>query len=447
MENKNEEFNIDDPRYYIALELIFSHLSFREKVDCELVCKKWKTISRKINAKQEYLSGELYEMCKYEANSWVSIDKFTKLFLKVPNLKGFMTNSIFPNINYFERLLELCPLIEYFRFWDYDYVEGLDYTELGKLLNPRATKFFVNYMRRFDLFTLMIDQMDQIEYFHSYWLDDYNFLFKFKKLKTLILWDLDFKNGLIVVNGLINSGISETLEHLTLDIEYGYPDDEISKKICLKLAKNFSQLQTLNMVHIELIWPKTFNFPEMKEFHYHGSAFVFSMFNQNQFVNVKKFALNCDKQVSVDCMIGMSKVFPNLQTLNLILYDEDANHFDDESKMKLLKNTCNEMTKLNNLKYLDICSGDLINLENETFCKEIFSLIKQMDSLNTIEFNNLYDLKDENIMEMFIELAKCQPKKWIVNISKWVTTKFTDQDIPRNLIIRMRKPYDSEIIH
>ena len=447
MENKNQEFNIDDPRYYIALELIFSYLSFREKVDCELVCKKWKTISRKINAKQEYFYGELKEIYEYETESWVSIDKFTKLFSKVPNLKGLMTDSLFPNINYFERLLEICPLIENFEFWDYDYVEGLDYTELGKLLNPRTKNLFVNYMRRFDLFTLMIDQMDQIEFFHGYYLNDYNFLFKFKKLKTLILWDLDMENGLLVVNGLINSGISETLEHLTLDIEYDYHDDEISKKICLKLAKHFPQLKTLNMANIKLFWPKTLNFPELEKFYYHGSEFASSMFNQNQFVNVKKIALNRNR-VSVDYINGMSKVFPNLQILELILSDEDANHFDDESKMKLLKNTCNEMTKLNNLKYLDIYSPDLINLENETVCKEIFSAIKQMDSLNTIKFYD--DLKDENIMEMFIEFAKCQPRKWIVfpSIAEWITTKFTDKDIPRNLSIRINEPsQDLEIIH
>ena len=85
MENKTEEFNIDDPRYYIALELIFSHLDFHEKVNCELVCKKWKSISRKINAKQEHLGGELYAIYEYGTDSWVSIDKFTKLFSKVAN--------------------------------------------------------------------------------------------------------------------------------------------------------------------------------------------------------------------------------------------------------------------------------------------------------------------------------------------------------------------------
>ena len=36
MKNKTEEFNIDDPRYYIALELIFSHLDFHEKVGFQL---------------------------------------------------------------------------------------------------------------------------------------------------------------------------------------------------------------------------------------------------------------------------------------------------------------------------------------------------------------------------------------------------------------------------
>ena len=107
------------------------------------------------------------------------------------------------------------------------------------------------------------------------------------------------------------------------------------------------------------------------------------------------------------------------------------------------------MTKLNNLKYLYIYSSDLINLENETVCKEIFSVIKQMDSLNTIKFF-INDLKDENIMEMFIEFAKCQPRKWIVfpSYAKWITTKFTDEDIPRNLSIRISEPsQDLEIIN
>ena len=67
MENKIQEFNIDDPRYYIALELVFWHLNFHEKVNIELVCKKWKSISRKINGlKQEHFDKELNSIFEWE---------------------------------------------------------------------------------------------------------------------------------------------------------------------------------------------------------------------------------------------------------------------------------------------------------------------------------------------------------------------------------------------
>lgn len=66
MEDKTEEYNIDHPKYYIALQLVFSHLKFEDRIKCELVCKKWKTISRNINAKQQkHLSNELYPMYKF----------------------------------------------------------------------------------------------------------------------------------------------------------------------------------------------------------------------------------------------------------------------------------------------------------------------------------------------------------------------------------------------
>ena len=176
------------------------------------------------------------------------------------------------------------------------------------------------------------------------------------------------------------------------------------------------------------------------------------MFNKNKLLNMKKLYLKCDNQVPTDCIIGINKVFPNLKNLTLILSNDDnsdANHFDDDSKMKLFKNICTEISKLINLKYLNICSTDLINLENEIVCKEIFSLIKQLDSLNTIEFQ-LYDLKDENIMELLIELAKSQPKKWFIfpSFIRWKTTKFTNEDIPRNLSIRISDSSENlEIIH
>ena len=135
-------------------------------------------------------------------------------------------------------------------------------------------------------------------------------------------------------------------------------------------------------------------------------------------------------EISFDCINGMSKVFPNLKNLRLKFM---SSQFDDESKAKLLKSVCNEISKLN-LKRLTIDSTDILNLDDESACQEICSVIKQMDNLNTVTFGFVNSIS-EKIMEMFIELAKCQPKKWILfpSYSVWETNKFTYDDIPRNM--------------
>ena len=69
-----------------------------------------------------------------------------------------------------------------------------------------------------------------------------------------------------------------------------------------------------------------------------------------------------------------------------------------------------------------------------------------MDNLNKIYLHQ-YQTINEEIMEVIIELAKCQPKKWILfpDYCKWITTKFTNDDLPRNLIVKIYEtdPYAS----
>ena len=457
MENNSEEFkfDIDDPRYYIVLESVFSYLTFDELINCELVCKKWKSISRKVNAKREYdFYLELYKIYNYTTDSWVSIDTFSRFLSKVPNLKGFCIDSLFPNLDYFKHHLELCPRFDKFQFWDYDYVEGLDYTELGKLLNSRAKKLMVHYMRRFDLFNLMVAQMDQVEYFAGHWLDDYNFLYNFKSLKSLDLdWITNYEICLSIVDGLINSGINEKLIHIKFYTVEDDEDNELSKRICSKLGKYFPQLESLSIYHIKLFWPKKLNLLELKEFDFLGHSFKFSMFNDNQLFNMESLSLDFNDEVLITNIDEMSKVFPNLKKLRLKF--GIPNHFDDQSKMNTLKRFCNEISNLNHLQILKIDFfvntatfpiSNSINLEDEIFCKEIISLVKRMDNLNKIYLHQYKTINDE-IMEMIIELAKCQPKKWILfpDHFQWITTKFTNDDLPRNLIVKIYEtdPYAS----
>ena len=81
----------------------------------------------------------------------------------------------------------------------------------------------------------------------------------------------------------------------------------------------------------------------------------------------------------------MSKVFPNLKDLRLKFYDE--------SKAKLLKSICNEISKLN-LKKFTIDSIRIFN--DESVCQEICSMIKQMDNLNTITFGFVSLISEKN---------------------------------------------------
>ena len=437
MENKTEEFNIDDPKYYIVLQLVFRHLTFHELVNCELVCKKWMTISRLINAKHEHLSNEIKSIYNFSTGTWASIDKFSSFFSKVPNLKTFPDYSLFPNLDYFNRLFQLCPKLDHFQCWEFDYIEGLDYTKLGKLLNQKVNKLTIINMQRFDLFSSMISQMDQLEYFSCYELDDYNFIFKFKSLKTLnLLRIICHENCVNVVVGLVQHGINRTLNHITLCLNYG--DNEISRKICLKLANHFPHLESLSLKNMKLFLPEKVNFLKLKEFNYYGPAFMFSFFNQNQLLNIKTLKLKFYDQITVKCIDGMSKVFPNSQNLTLELTNYNPNQRDNKSKMNLLKMICSEISKLVSLKKFTIRSTRLINLNDEKVCNEICLLIKQMENLNTIQFY-LYELQYEIIMKMFIDLAKSQPKKRIFFPSKWITTQLTHEDIPRNLIINLSK--------
>lgn len=163
----------------------------------------------------------------------------------MPNLKSFHADSLFPNLDYYKVVFELCPLIQEIRIYCFDVIIGLDYFELGKLLNQKIKKLSVGQNESQDLFKLMIDQMDQLESFKSNCLYDYNFIFNFKSLKSLDLC-LSYELCLQVVDGMIDSGINETLNHLSfcfcVCIESGDDEDDIwSKKIGFKLGKYFHQ--------------------------------------------------------------------------------------------------------------------------------------------------------------------------------------------------------------
>lgn len=136
---------------------------------------------------------------------------------------------------------------------------------------------------------------------------------------------------------------------------------------------------------MKLLLPRELNFPQLKEFRFFGSAFKISMFNENQLFNMKILDLFICDGVSFDCINGMSKVFPNLKDLRLKFYDE--------SKAKLLKSICNEISKLN-LKKLTIDSTRIFN--DESVCQEICSMIKQMDNLNTITFGFVSLISEKN---------------------------------------------------
>lgn len=437
MENKTEEFNVDDPRYHIAFQFIFKHLTFYELVNCELVCKKWMKISRFINTKHQHLSNEIKSIYNFSTGTWASIDTFSSFFSKVPNLKSFPNYSLFPNLDYFNQLFQLCPQLDDFQYWEFDYVEGLDYTKLGKLFNKKVKKLTIINMQRFDLFSLMISQMDQLEHFSCYELDDYNFIFKFKSLKVLnLLRIICHENCVNVVVGLVKYGINKTLNHITLC--FNNEDNEMSRKICLNLAYNFPYLESLSLKNIKLFLPEKVNFLELKKLNYYGPAFMFSIFNENQLLNIKTLKLKFYDQVTIKCIDGMSKVFPNSQNLTLEFTNYNTNQCNDKSKINLLKIICSEISKLVSLKQLTIRSTRLLNLNDEKVCNEICLLIKQMKNLNTIQFY-LYDLQCEIIMKMLIDLAKSQPKKRIFFPSKWITTKLIHEDIPRNLIINLSK--------
>ena len=155
-----------------------------------------------------------------------------------------------------------------------------------------------------DLFKLMIDQMDQLESFKSNCLYDYNFIFNFKSLKSLDLC-LSYELCLQVVDGMIDSGINETLNHLSfcfcVCIESDDDEDDIwSKKIGFKLGKYFHQLQSVKFSNMKLLLPRKLNFPQLKEFRFFGSAFKISMFNENQLLNMKILDLFICDGVSFD---------------------------------------------------------------------------------------------------------------------------------------------------
>ena len=372
-----------------------------------------------------------------KACKWVSIDKFSCFFSKVPNFKSFHADSPFPNLDYYKVVFELCPLIQeiHIHYFDFIELEELDYFELGKLLNQKIKKLSFGQIGRYNLFKLMVDQMDQLESFESNFLDDYNFISNFKKLKSLDLCLLSFELCLQAVDVIIHSGINETLNHLYFYVENQDDDDVWLKKIGFKIGKYFHQLQSLKLECIKLFWPRKLNLSQLKEFRFYGSALKISMFNENQLLNMKIFDLFIHGEISFDCINGMSKVFPNLKNLRLKFMD--SQQFDDESKAKLSKSVCNEISKLNLIK-LTIDSTDILNLNDESVCQEICSVIKQMDNLNTVTFG-FTELISEKIMEIFIELAKCQPKKWILfpSYSIWETNKFTYDDIPRNMRVNI----------
>ena len=286
----------------------------------------------------------------FYTDKWVSIDKVSLFLTKVPNLKSLMIDSLFPNLDYFKRLFQLCPQVDHFQFRHFTYVQGLDYIQLGKLLNQNVKHLYVHNIQTFDLFKLMIDQMDQLESFHSYYgLKDDNFIFKMKSLNKLILGGINgLEIPLALVNKLIENGINQTLIHFELAVVWNYNDHETAKEISLKLGKYFPKLKTLSIHNIKFFWPRSFklSFLELKKLYYSGPTFELSIFNENQLINLKTLELIFDGGILERNITGMNKIFPNLQNFTIRFHFGELICLDGQLKMKILKNFCDEISKM-----------------------------------------------------------------------------------------------------
>ena len=426
--------NVNDDGFYDeALKFVFRWLTFREKINCEFVCQRWKCVIRDLLAQEQYVlfigqNQNYHELdhCNHILHDFNNLDVFGKLkdpknrndivglFSKVPNLKSLYLadHSIDVCVDYLVEANNLCPNLECINV---SIVENCPYfSSNGKIyiIEPETLNFLYNYyhmeinrlgevIQGSRIKHLSFDIIPQLQMSKDYILD---ILIKYLKpieritmkgtvfdiiavsqfleftpsIQELILTELTTSHGLDLITSLINEGRSLLITSLTLKLNDVYYDKGIISLIYSKICNGFINLKNLDLT-FDLRYTKL-DFPNKNHLKLSPQL--------GQLTKLKRF--NCHVKYNKPCIkFSINKVESILwQLTELSLTNLSINHnsFNEIS----VKCPNIEVMKIDRLNYYCKCDFKLklANGISHFCCSNCYSKIYK----NISELNNLKTL-------------------------------------------------------
>ena len=467
--------NLNDDKYDAAFKHVFRFLPFVDKIHCELVCHKWKTIIRELIAQeQEYLiiNENLNEKYRKRKNVYGqndigiknNIDSMKALLLKVPNLKKICLGIYGYDFELFDFLSENCPQLVTIVFLEFPFITRINgqfykpETELdqvfycnqigGKLNNSIKHLSLIGLANELMLNALIsnLNDLESLE-FKLVVCSNINQSLRMNNnsLRKLRLNFRNCKSCLDLIIKLKQFGCSENMTNLHLKVIESHESNEICQiclAICKELGAEYPQLEELTLENIQLIIKNEASYLyKLKKLTCSTSHFSVSFIDANIFGRLKELNLfNVTIGYDVMSFNGISSCCPNLEKISLItMKAEQSQKLTD---LNLYSSIFQQISRLNNLKIFifnnwsaDIQDGYEYqqNIYKQELCKILFNTMQRTNLVKYVI--SIGNIMSEQTINLIIRFALNQPNKLFVFQDKWIIKSRINHRclIPKNI--------------